>query len=56
MPRPPHPAFPTITLAFQKAMNNIFDGADAKDELSKAAKEIDADIEDNDGYPPFGGN
>ncbi len=56
VPRPPHPAYPTITLAFQKAMNNIFDGADAKDELSKAAKEIDADIEDNDGYPPFGGN
>lgn len=54
VPRPPHPAYPTITLAFQIAMTNIFDGADAKTELSKAAKKIDADIEDNSGYPPFG--
>ncbi len=54
VPRPPHPAYPTITLAFQQAMTNIFDGADAQEELSKAAKEIDADIADNDGYPPFG--
>ncbi len=55
VPRPPHPAYPTITLAFQQAMTNIFDGADAQQELTKAAKEIDADIADNDGYPPFGG-
>lgn len=55
VPRPPHPAYPTITLAFQQAMNNIFDGADAQEELSKAAKKIDADIDDNDGYAPFGG-
>ena len=54
VPRPPHPAYPTITLAFQNAMTNIFDGADAQQELTKAAKEIDADIDDNDGYPPFG--
>ncbi|MCX5514654.1 extracellular solute-binding protein [Kaistia algarum] len=54
VPRPPHPAYPTITLAFQQAMNNIFDGADAQEELSKAAKKIDADIEDNEGYAPFG--
>ncbi|WP_156418499.1 ABC transporter substrate-binding protein [Aureimonas sp. D3] len=56
VPRPPHPAYPTITLAFQQAMTDIFDGADPKDELTKAAKKIDADIEDNDGYAPFGGN
>lgn len=55
VPRPPHPAYPTITLAFQQAMTNIFDGADVQEELSKAAKKIDADIADNDGYPPFGG-
>ncbi len=54
VPRPPHPAYPTITLAFQQAMTNIFDGADVQQELTKAAKEIDADIADNDGYPPFG--
>ncbi|WP_029074793.1 ABC transporter substrate-binding protein [Kaistia adipata] len=54
VPRPPHPAYPTITLAFQNAMTNIFDGADPQDELSKAAKKIDDDIVDNDGYEPFG--
>ncbi|HEV7286401.1 MAG TPA: sugar ABC transporter substrate-binding protein, partial [Kaistia sp.] len=52
--RPPHPAYPTITLAFQNAMTNIFDGADPQAELSKAAKKIDDDILDNDGYQPFG--
>lgn len=56
MPRPPHPAYPAITLAAQTAFTDIFDGADPKEELTKAAQEIDADIEDNDGYPPFGGN
>ncbi len=56
VPRPPHPAYPTITLAFQQAMTDIFDGADPKEELSAAAEKIDADIEDNDGYAPFGAN
>lgn len=51
--RPPHPAYPAITLAFQTAMTNILDGADAATELAKAAKAIDEDIADNDGYPPF---
>lgn len=32
---------------------NILDGADPQEELTKAAAAIDADIEDNDGYPPF---
>ena len=54
VPRPPHPAYPAITLAAQVAINNIFDGADPQAELTKAAKAIDADIADNDGYPPFG--
>jgi multiple sugar transport system substrate-binding protein len=35
-------------------MTNIFDGADPQSELTKAAKKIDADIDDNDGYAPFG--
>lgn len=56
VPRPPHPAYPAITLAAQTAFTDIFDGADPKEELTNAAEEIDADIEDNDGYPPFGGN
>ena len=54
VPRPLHPAYPAITLAAQVAINNIFDGADPQTELTKAAKAIDADIDDNDGYPPFG--
>lgn len=56
VPRPLHPAYPVITLAVQTAITNILDGADAKTELTKAAEDIDADIKDNDGYPPFGGN
>lgn len=56
VPRPPHPAYPAITLATQTAFTDILDGADPQAELTKAAEEIDADIEDNDGYPPFGGN
>jgi multiple sugar transport system substrate-binding protein len=54
VPRPPHPAYPAITLAAQVAITNILDGADPQTELTKAAKDIDADIADNDGYPPFG--
>ncbi len=53
--RVPHPAYPIITASFMKAFGNILDGADIKTELDKAAAEIDEDIEDNDGYPPFGG-
>lgn len=56
VPRPPHPAYPAITLAVQTAFTDILDGADPQTALTKAAEEIDADIEDNDGYPPFGGN
>ena len=55
VPRPPHPAYPAISLATQTAFTNILDGADPQADLTKAAAAIDADIEDNDGYPPFGG-
>jgi multiple sugar transport system substrate-binding protein len=51
--RPIHPAYPTITLAFSDAFEAILNGADIKSELDKAAKRIDEDINDNDGYPPF---
>jgi multiple sugar transport system substrate-binding protein len=54
VPRPLHPAYPAITLAAQTAITNILDGADPQTELTNAAKAIDADIADNDGYPPFG--
>jgi len=55
VPRPFHPAYPTITTAYAEAVNNIIAGGDVEAELKKAAKSIDEDIEDNDGYPPFGG-
>lgn len=51
--RPPHPAYPTITSAFMQAVDKIFNGDDAQAALTAAAKKIDADIEDNAGYPPF---
>lgn len=51
--RPPHPAYPTITSAFMQAVDKIFNGDDAQDALTTAAKKIDEDIEDNAGYPPF---
>ncbi|WP_064712355.1 ABC transporter substrate-binding protein [Rhizobium bangladeshense] len=52
--RPPHPAYPTITSAFMQAVDEVFNGGDAKEALTSAAEKIDQDIEDNDGYPPFG--
>lgn len=56
--RPVHPSYPAITLAWTRAMLNIFsDGVpDVKSELDAAAAFIDMDIEDNQGYPPFGTN
>jgi multiple sugar transport system substrate-binding protein len=53
VPRPPHPAYPTITLAFQQAMDKIFNKTPANKALTEAAKRIDDDIKDNSGYPPF---
>jgi multiple sugar transport system substrate-binding protein len=55
VPRPPHPAYPTITSAFMQAVDQIFNGEDAKKMLTAAAQKIDEDIADNDGYPPFDG-
>ena len=54
VPRPPHPAYPTITLAFMTAIDSAFNGGDVKAALAKAAKTIDDDIDDNDGSAPFG--
>lgn len=53
--RPPHPAYPVITLEFANGFEDILNGADIKATLDKEAKAIDEDIADNDGYPPFGG-
>lgn len=54
VPRPPHPAYPTITAAFAESIADIVDGADVQKALDKAAARIDQDIKDNKGYPPFG--
>ena len=51
VPRPITPAYPVITEAFAEAVQNIVTGADVQDELDKAVKKIDQDIEDNQGYP-----
>ncbi|MBX2878317.1 MAG: sugar ABC transporter substrate-binding protein [Granulosicoccus sp.] len=54
VPRPAHPAYPVITASFAQAVADIADGADVAEALTKAAQAIDEDIEDNEGYPPFG--
>jgi len=56
IPRPEHPAYPAITNNFKAAMDAIYSGSDVKTELAKAARAIDDEIADNDGFPPFGGN
>jgi multiple sugar transport system substrate-binding protein len=55
VPRPPHPAYPTITNAFMDALDRVLNGEDVATTLTRAAKTIDEDIADNGGYPPFGG-
>jgi multiple sugar transport system substrate-binding protein len=51
-PRPPHPAYPTISSAFNQAIQNIIDEQDVQTALDGAVATIDADIEANEGYPP----
>ena len=51
IPRPGTPAYPIITTAFQKAFQQIRNGANVKQALDTAAKIIDQDIRDNQGYP-----
>ena len=52
--RPVHPAYPVISSAFSQAFDDILNGADVQEALDAAARDIDRDIEDNAGYPPFG--
>ena len=49
--RPVTPAYPVITSSFSEVIQNIVAGADVQEELDKAVKKIDQDIEDNQGYP-----
>lgn len=53
--RPVHPAYPIISSEFAQAFDDILNGADVQETLDEAAEAIDQDIEDNAGYPPFGG-
>ena len=52
VPRPPHPSYPTISSAFNQAIQTIIDGGEVKGALDQAVAEINGDIEDNEGYPP----
>jgi multiple sugar transport system substrate-binding protein len=49
--RPETPAYPVISSAFAEAVNNIVAGADVRTELDRAARKIDEDLDDNQGYP-----
>ena len=51
VPRPRTPAYPAITNAFQQAFDDIRNGGDVQQALSRAAAVIDRDIADNRGYP-----
>lgn len=50
VPRTISPAWPVINDKFSQAFWNIWKGADAQGELDTAAKAIDLDYQDNDGY------
>jgi multiple sugar transport system substrate-binding protein len=50
VPRTISAAWPVINTNFSKAFWNIYNGADAKTELDAAAKAIDQDNKDNNGY------
>ncbi|WP_406730044.1 ABC transporter substrate-binding protein [Streptomyces sp. NBC_01794] len=48
--RPVTAGYPTVTAKFSDALNSIYGGADPKTALAKAARAIDQDFSDNDGY------
>ncbi|GAB3813572.1 extracellular solute-binding protein [Tessaracoccus terricola] len=48
--RPETPAYAVISTTFQTAAMDIMNGADVKETLDQAVADIDADIENNDGY------
>ena len=49
--RPPHPAYGTISSAFNQAVQDVIDGKDVKAALDQAAKTIDDDLKANNNYP-----
>ncbi|EGV17553.1 sugar ABC transporter substrate-binding protein [Thiocapsa marina] len=54
VPRPSTPAYPVITAEFQKAFDRIRSGGEVQAALRHAARTIDLEIEDNQGYPLVG--
>jgi multiple sugar transport system substrate-binding protein len=54
VPRPVTPAYPTITQTMRSTIDDIVQGADVQQVLDEAVAQIDADIEDNEGYPEPG--
>jgi multiple sugar transport system substrate-binding protein len=48
--RPTTPGYPTISAKFAGAVSAIWGGADAQSSLSDAAKAIDQNFSDNNGY------
>lgn len=51
VPRPRTPAYPIITAEFQRAFERIRSGTDVQTALDRAARVIDNEIADNQGYP-----
>lgn len=51
VPRPITPGYPTVTAEFWTAMDKILLGEDVQTALDAAAAAIDADVDDNEGYP-----
>lgn len=48
--RPETPAYAVISTTFERAAKDIMNGADVQESLDQAVADIDADIENNDGY------
>ncbi|WP_413452628.1 extracellular solute-binding protein [Georgenia phoenicis] len=50
VPRPITPAYPVISQQFSEAFFGAYEGGDAQELLDSAARTIDLDFQDNDGY------
>lgn len=48
--RPVTGGYPTVTAKFSQALSDVYGGADPKTALAKAARAIDQDFSDNQGY------
>ena len=52
VPRPRTPAYPLATSAFQEVIEALRNGEDVREAAGTAARLIDREIADNQGYPP----